>query len=121
MDDFQKLVVTKITEISERCARIETTLDHVKEDVDYIKLEDAEQNRLLDEHIAGVNTQKQRLEVEIKNRLDLEKSLTKVDTRVKKLEFLPTVIRGLGKLVIALSAVLGLTISILKLVDFFKI
>lgn len=76
-------VLEKLTEISERMARVETRVDYISEDMKEVKAQDLIQNRLLDEHIAGVNSLKQLVEIEGQKRDIIQKE---TDARLKKIE-----------------------------------
>ena len=81
MDSQDKLllILDKISESNERQARIETKMEGLKEEIEEIKVQDEKQNQLLAEHIAGTVANTERLNLEIKNRQDLE-------SRVERLE-----------------------------------
>lgn len=96
--DNSLILLSKVIEISERLSSIETKIDTIEADVSYIKQEDRKQNELLDEHIQGTVTNRQRLEEEIKVRRMLE-------SRVKSLEKYPTFLSVFKKWITYLAAV----------------
>lgn len=119
-DSNSKLLVLldKISEISERTARMEVTQDHMKQDLDrmkddieVIKKEDAVQNQLLAEHIAGTVANTNRLELEIKARQDLE-------ARISKLEETPKFLSFTKKIAQYVAIIVGAAIAIKKLFHF---
>lgn len=77
------LVLEKLTEISERLVRVETRVDFISDDMKDVKAQDLIQNKLLDEHIAGVNSVKELVKVESEKR-DLIQAQN--DERLKKIE-----------------------------------
>lgn len=107
LDDKMLILLEKISEVSERTARIEERQTIMQQDVNSIKLEDAEQNRLLAEHIAGVRTNQARLDVEIENRRQLE-------SRVDKLEEPSKFLITLKKYAIYIVVVGGALAAIIK-------
>lgn len=103
MDSQDKLllILDKISESNERQARIETKMEGLAYEVEGIKKEDKEQNRLLAEHIQGTVANTERLNLEIQNRADLE-------TRVKKLEKVPQFLGNLHKVVLYVGTIIGI-------------
>lgn len=77
-------VLEKLTEMSERMARVETKVDFLSEDMKEVKAQDLIQNKLIDEHIAGVNSLKQLIQIESAK---FEVYKTETDARLKILEF----------------------------------
>jgi peptidoglycan hydrolase CwlO-like protein len=65
----------------------------MESDIESIKVQDTRQNELLDKHILGVQTNTQRLELEIKQRKDLEMNLRmkqkEASNRIAELEAFP--------------------------------
>jgi hypothetical protein len=99
-DDKFILILDKMTEISERTAKIEQRCNSIEDSVKEIKEEDKEQNRLLAEHILGTTTNKERLEIEIQNRQQLEH-------RIRKLEKIPNFLSTLKMIVVYSAAIIG--------------
>lgn len=129
MSDLNQRIFEKLTEVSERCARIEVELGSVKEDIRDIKIEDSKQNKLLAEHIAGTITNRERLELEIKNREDaLKHSAAEIDRledtsskrykilleRLKRVEFLPNLVLNLKTVLLWIGGLAAAGIAIAK-------
>ena len=68
-------IFEKVSEVSEKVGIVEAKCESMEEDIKQIKEEDAKQNGLIAEHISGVKTNTQRLELEIENRKDQNKSI----------------------------------------------
>ena len=111
VDDKFIILLEKISDISERTARMEAVQETMKESIEQIKKEDALQNQLLAEHIQGTVTNRERLEVEIKNRQGLEQ-------RVVKLEEPQKFFSVLKKIAVYIAAIAGAILSIKKLFHF---
>jgi DNA-binding transcriptional regulator GbsR (MarR family) len=116
-DDNLLLILGKLSEISERTARIETKQEYMQADIETIKVEDARQNVLLAEHIQGTVTNRQRLNLEIKAREDVERAQAELTSRVSKLEEAPKFLEALKKYAKWLTVVAGAVIIILKLIQ----
>lgn len=101
----------KIVEIGERATRIETKLETIERDVSDIKKEDAEQNILLAEHIAGVNTNRERLNLEKQER---ERTLAEHAKRIETLESLPKFLTFFKKILLYLAAIAGAVMTLAK-------
>lgn len=106
-DKNHNLIMNKLMEISDRTSRIEEGLKNVKEDVTKIEAQDKIQNELLAEHIAGTVTNRERLDLEIKNRKDLE-------SRVESLETVPNFMKSFKKLFIGIGALASASYGIFK-------
>jgi hypothetical protein len=107
-DDVLKLVIERLNgihSINDRLARIETRFEGVDKSLEKMEAHDLVQNKLLDEHIAGVKTNQARLEIEILNRKDLE-------TRIMVLEAVP---RALATLKTMFLYIAGIVAAILTL------
>lgn len=113
-DDQFRMILEKMTEIGERTARIETRVESVERAVEYIKEEDAVQNNLLAEHIAGVRTNRKRLELEKQERLQ---SFEQLGRRVDSLEAVPKFLTSLKKVMLYLAAIAGSILTITKLME----
>lgn len=81
---------------------------NMKEDLEEVKRQDVEQNKLLAEHIAGVETQAKRLDNEIKIREELQ-------SRVASLEEAPKFRATLKQYLIGAGAIAGAIVGIIKL------
>jgi septal ring factor EnvC (AmiA/AmiB activator) len=104
MPDRDDKIVNKIDDLGERITRLEVKVAGVRDDVKHIREEDTEQNRLLAEHIEGVKTNKQRLDLEIQARKEYEEDLKK---RVESLEQVPKFLSMVKKIAIFFSALAG--------------
>lgn len=98
-DNYLK-ILEKIGEVKEAVGVLNNEISHLKEDVREAKTEiakieeqDNHQNTLLAEHILGVKTATERLNIEIETRKQerelLEKQIKELDMRLKKAEFVP--------------------------------
>lgn len=114
-DDNLLKILEKVSEISERTARIETKQEYMQGDIEKIKLEDSHQNKLLAEHIAGTETNRQRLDVEIKAREAVERVQKTLADRIEKLEEAPKFFSTLKKYSKWVAVVAGGVLAALKL------
>lgn len=113
MASDEKLLLTileKITDISERTARMEVEQKHMKDDLEEVKKQDDVQNKLLAEHIQGVKTANARLDNEIKVREQMEGRLVKLEEPSKFLKLLK-------KYILYIAAVGGAVAAIAKHFD----
>jgi hypothetical protein len=78
-DDKLFVILEKLSGIGERTARMEAQNDHMRKDLETIKIEDGRQNQLLAEHIQGTVTNTERLNLEITARQELEKRVVKIE------------------------------------------
>jgi uncharacterized protein YlxW (UPF0749 family) len=125
-DEYIK-IVESLGDIKASIVKVETQVQGIEEDIKGIKIEDAEQNRLLAEHIAGVQTNQARLDLEIKTRDKLiqqhenkfQERHKELETRLEVVEFLPKTLKGMGKIIMWLGGIAGATVAIAKLVGFF--
>lgn len=101
VEDKFLILLDKVSEISERTARIEVQLDAVKTDVNFIKIEDKKQNELLDTHIQGTVTNTNRLNLEIEARHLLE-------TRMTRLEKIPNFMKSVYSILMYVGAIVGI-------------
>lgn len=101
-DNYMKLL-EKMTEMSSTLSVLNNEMSHLKQDmaetkseVTQIKNQDVEQNRLLDQHILGVRTNMERLNLEIQTRQNekelIQKQIQELDLRLKRAEFVPNLI-----------------------------
>jgi hypothetical protein len=100
-DDKLITVLEKISEVSERTARIEVQLTTVKQHVDAIQEQDIKQNELLAEHIQGTVANTERLNLEIEARKSFE-------SRVEKLEKIPQYVKTSYQILMYLGVVVGI-------------
>lgn len=114
-DDKFIMILDKISEISERTARMEVEQNHIKEDLEEVKRQDIEQNKLLAEHIQGVKLAQARIDNEIEIRRALEAKQAAVESRVEKLEESPKFKAMLKKYILGLGAIAGVIVAILKI------
>jgi hypothetical protein len=100
-DDKLFIILDKLSNISERTARMEAHNDQMRKDIQFIKEEDSRQNQLLDKHIAGTVANTERLNLEIAARKDLEK-------RVVKVEKIPSFMGSLYKVMTYVALPIGI-------------
>lgn len=113
-DDKFFLILEKLTDIGERTARMEAEQRNLKEDMDSVKRQDEIQNRLLAEHIKGVETANARLDNEILIRKSLELTSSDLKSRVDKLEEPSKFLEIAKKYLLYVAAVGGAVTAILK-------
>lgn len=112
-------IFEKLSEVSDRTSRIETRCSVMEEDIRHIKAEDAEQNRLLAEHIQGVKQNAQRLTLEQEARrahdqkLDLK--LKAQDERLKSIEVVPKFFQVLKTVALYVTTIGGAVAIVTKL------
>ena len=111
IDDKFIMILDKVNEINERTVRLEQRTQSIEKDVEFIKQEDAEQNRLLAEHIAGVKTNQQRLELEREERMTQSANF---EARLSGLETIPKFMNTLKKVLLYLAAIAGAVLTITK-------
>lgn len=126
-DSFLKGIYDKLTEISERSASVETTVDYIKEELDEVKVdlkiikqEDFEQNKLIAAHISGVRTVSERLDEEKRVRAEelaeIKKlKLPELEKRVSDLEQPKIFFNGLKTIALYVAAISGAIITVLNL------
>lgn len=114
-DDKFLMILDKVNEVNERTIRMEEKVIGIEKDVDMIKEEDAEQNRLIAEHIAGVKTNTQRLELEKETRIQKQAALKE---RIDSLEEIPKFFNSLKKVLLYLAAIAGAVLTITKFLHF---
>jgi chromosome segregation ATPase len=117
-DDKFILLLDRISEVSERTARIEAELSNVKTDVEGINYQDAIQNKLLEEHIRGVQTANERLSNEIEARKLIQTQQESLHTRITSLEEAPKFRATLKQYLIGIGGVAGAMVAIFKLLKF---
>lgn len=120
----------ELVEILKGITRLEANQESMKEevstmrqDIESIKKEDAEQNRLLAEHIAGVKSAHKRIDIEQEIREKIfkeheEKSQNRykgLDSRLSSMEIFPNFVKSLGKISKWVTIVAGAAITITKL------
>lgn len=110
--NFQILILEKLSEIGERTSRIEVEQRYMKEDLQKVSEQDLVQNRLLEEHIKGVQTANARLDNEIIMRETLQEEF---QSRVSVLEIAPKFRATLKQYIIGVGAVAGAVVGIIKL------
>ncbi len=114
-NDLNTSILEKVISISERCIKIEADLANMREDISEIKVQDTIQNKLLDEHIAGVNINRARLDVEVQNRKD---ALQSIEKRLTNVEFVPNLFKNLKK---SITWIAGLVTSIGIVTKYFNL
>lgn len=108
------LILEKLSDISERTARMEVEQKNMKEDLEEVRKQDSVQNQLLAEHIKGVETQAQRLDNEIQTRKLMEEEQKSIKSRVEKLEEPKKFLSTAQKYLVWVAAVGGAIAAILK-------
>jgi predicted nuclease with TOPRIM domain len=98
----------------ESLARLEANQEAMKEDIDLIKKEDAEQNKLLAEHIAGVKSAHKRIDQEKES---WDKMFEQVSTRLEVVEFVPKTLNGMWTIIKWLGVLSGSLAAITKLLN----
>lgn len=114
MSDFNERILRKLTEVSERCARIEADISTMKENIKEVRDQDFEQNKLLAEHIAGTVSNRERLEIEKRTRQD---QLKNINSRLVKVEFFPNFLRSLRTVILWIG---GSAVALLAITRLFK-
>ena len=140
-ENFLK-ILEKLTEVQVEVGSVKAEVSHMKEDIHDIKEEDKKQNALLAEHIKGVQTNSQRLEVEIEARKDQhqqtialieshkqdndeefkkvkEETLADINKRLDEVEFLPKLASMLRKAVLWIGAPAGALYAIGRIAGWF--
>lgn len=112
------LILDKLSDISERTARMEVNQDNMKEDLEEVKRQDVTQNALLAEHIKGVETAQARLDNEIQARKLLQEEQINLKSRVALLEEAPKFRATLKQYLIGIGGVAGAMVAIFKLLKF---
>jgi len=112
------LLLEKISEIGERTVRMEVNQENMKEDLEEVKRQDIHQNKLLDEHIRGVQTAQARLDNEIQARKLMEEQQGLLKSRVDLLETGPKFRATLKQYLIGIGGVAGAMVAIFKLLKY---
>ena len=109
MSDFTQ-ILEKVLELKVDINQNAILIKQVQTDVDFIKEEDREQNRLLAEHIQGVHINSERLTNEVKYReleyATIQKIIAELQVRVEKAEFVPVLMSGFRKALLWITPVL---------------
>ena len=108
------LILEKLSDIGERTARMETEQSNMKEDLAEVKRQDSVQNRLLEEHIRGVETAQRRLDNEILIRGTLENTQNDLKSRVEKLEEPHKFLIQVKQIALWIAAISGAVLAIMK-------
>lgn len=106
-DDKFLMILDKLTDISERSARMEVEQQYMRNDIEKVKDQDEVQNKLLAEHIANSHAAHQRLDVN-------QKMLETFESRIKSLEEPRTFLNLFKKYLLWLAAVGGAILAIIK-------
>lgn len=123
-------ILDKIIEIKEDIGALRAEVSNLKEAVTdtrtkivAIEQQDILQNRLLDEHIAGVRTTNERLTLEINNRKSegelIQKQILEIDARLKQTELMPTFLSSAKKIALWVSAVAGAVAALGRIFHWF--
>lgn len=85
--DFRKETSEGISSLAEKVAHLDKQVSLQAKDIEFIKQEDAKQNKLLDEHIEGVRqVREQNLALKENIMLEMQKKNSELEKRIKKLE-----------------------------------
>ena len=106
-DDKFVTILEKLSDISERTARMEVEQSYMKQDLDEVKRQDVTQNQLLAEHIKGVATANARLDNEILARKAAQMEQDQLKSRVDALEEPNKFFATLKKYLLYIAAVGG--------------
>jgi len=109
-DNYVK-ILEKISEIAVDTGILKNEMNHIKtaqaetrDHIERINKQDIEQNKLLDEHILGVRTAMERLELEKESRKQdkalIQKQMQEIDQRLKRAEVIPNAISKTGKFLV---------------------
>lgn len=116
MEDNKFLaLMNKLTEVSERTARIETKQEAIECRLGKIEEEDAQQNKLLAEHIEGTIQNRQAIQNEKERREALANAHEKLKGRVDRLETAPKVKKFLADKIMWIALVAGGIAAVLLL------
>ena len=133
-DNYLK-ILEKMGEIAVDTGILKNEVAHIKENlkdtqshVERINQQDIEQNKLLDQHILGVKTAMERLEVEkaarMQNQALIQKQMEEIDSRLKKAENFPNHVEKIKKIsmkIVKWASVIAPTLAaIYELREFFK-
>lgn len=125
-DNYIK-IMEKMGDIQSSQGRIEEKTKNLESIVKGIQEEDKRQNDLLAEHIAGVQTNRERLDNEVQARKDLlvqheeasQKRFEELDERLKIVEFLPNLMTNIWKATKWIAAFLAAVTVIAKFLGYF--
>lgn len=116
MEDNKFLaIMNKLTEVSERTARIETKQEAIECRLGKIEEEDARQNDLLDAHIEGTVQNREAIKNETSRREALANAHEKLKGRVDRLELSPKVKKFLSDKIMWIALVAGGIAAVLLL------
>lgn len=126
-DNYLK-ILEKLGEVGKDVGVLSTEVTHLKEDfkeaktkLEAIEQQDIHQNRLLDEHIRGVQATNQRLDVEIDirkiERQLVEKKMLELDTRLKKAEFVPNLATNIKTALLWIAGLAGAIVTLAKVLN----
>ena len=95
----------KYVKIIEGLAELKGTTVAIQTDIKILKEDSRKNTKDLEKHISGVNTNTARLDIEIETRQHVieqieaqsQEKFSKIDTRLEEIEFLPDLIKKLGK------------------------
>lgn len=115
---FHILILERLTEMSERTARMEAEQKNMKEDLEEVKRQDVLQNELLDEHIRGVQIANSRLDNEIMIRKAIEVQSENIKSRVEILEEAPKFRASLKQYIVGVGSVAAAIVAMLKVLKY---
>jgi len=114
-DQKYAALMNKLIEVSERTVRIETKQESVDRRLSEIEKEDARQNDLLAEHIAGTVENRKQIQNEKERREALASAHEKLKGRVERLETTPKVKKFLADRIMWIALVAGGIAAVLLL------
>lgn len=117
-DDKYIILLDKMSEVAIQTGVIIQRCDSIERELTQIHEEDRRTNQLMDEHILGVKTNAERLNVEKELRQDaikkLEDEKDSLDLRLEQLEKYPQFIKSLKTVAIYVTAIGGAVIMVTK-------
>lgn len=123
-------ILEKMSELSSTLGVLNNEISHLKADVFETKVElskineqDIQQNKLLDQHILGVKTNMERLNVEIAARRDekelIQKQIAELNQRMARAEFVPNLVSNLKTAIVWIAGVCTAVAAIGKVLHWF--
>jgi hypothetical protein len=109
-------ILDKLTEISERLAVVETHIGYLSVDLAEVKQQDMIQNRLLEEHIAGVETARQLIAMEKQTRTG---QIEDLDLRITTVEFFPKFVQNFKIIILWVGGIATALVGIAKFIGLF--
>jgi len=122
LKDFRSECNEKIDSLNEKVSNFSINQALIRKDIEFMKEEDKQQNKLLDEHIEGIdqiheyNTQNLK---EFSEKMENERNELKEE--IEKLKAPRKWIKGTMWLLTALGIISGAIYAIIRIIQFFKI